>query len=156
MNSILCFSLYNLMLPLTYRYLWDQQVAGPWYEFWSQLTKRAQRVLPEAAISGGQAGFEMCFVWGLLSRKVQKREAFSRPQVLIYTWLNRKPPSSAVGVDTLCDLMQQGEKQGDNMAGQNWDFKCQDPCFQFLFPNSSQLLILQFYCTYCTYQRLDM
>lgn len=94
----------------------------------------------------------MCFVWGLSKvRKCQREKHFPGLRSW-YTWLYRKSPNSAVGADSLYDLMQQGEKQGDNMAGQNWDFKCQDSSFQSLFPNSS-LLILQLYCTY---QRPDM
>lgn len=51
--------------PLTDKYLRDHRVAAPWGEFSSQVTKRAQGVLPEVAMSKDQASLEVCLVWGL-------------------------------------------------------------------------------------------
>ena len=64
-NAILSSSPCDLILLLTDKYLRDHRVAAPWGEFSSQVTKRAQGVLPEVAMSKDQASLEVCLVWGL-------------------------------------------------------------------------------------------
>ena len=64
-NAISFSSPWDLILPLTDKYMRDHQAAGPRGEFSSQVTKRTQGVLPEVATSKDKASLKVCLVWGL-------------------------------------------------------------------------------------------